>query len=268
VQYGPPAEHNNEEARSRFFSPVFNHLVKQFTFMLRNDPETIIKGRIEYFFKAFGAIAVLCIEMKFKIGNDKERLDCIAQVIAECDGCDLNNIDNGFSLPIHCILSDGLSFEFFKFERTPTPRFLRGCFAGDPVHLRRGLELPDFAKRSTSLPFILQLRGVCETIFDTMVCAYISGLRAHHGVSKARGENERSKRPSFDRWDEALKSAEDALRICREAESLREAGDSASADTKAEAALCALQESTASIPTVYTSKLIMSDWDRDQVSKA
>ena len=115
-----------------------------------------------------------------------------------------------------------------------------------------------------------------------MVCAYISGLRAHHGV---RGENERSKRPSFDRWDEALKSAEDALRIFREAESLREAGESASADTKAEAALCALQEryflssphsvpdfslclSTASIPTMYTSKLIMSDWDRDQVSKA
>jgi hypothetical protein len=60
--------------------------------MLRNDPETIIKGRIgtggriEYFFKAFGATAVLCIEMKFKIGNDKERLDYIAQVIAECDG--------------------------------------------------------------------------------------------------------------------------------------------------------------------------------------
>ena len=70
---------------------VFNHLVKQFRFMLRNEPEAIItghigtRGRIECFFKAFGATAVLCVEMKFKIGNDKERLDCIAQVIAECD---------------------------------------------------------------------------------------------------------------------------------------------------------------------------------------
>ena len=71
---------------------IFNHLVKQFTFMLRNNPKTIIqgrigtRGRIKYFFKAFGAIAILCIEWKTKIGNDPERLDAIAQVIAECDG--------------------------------------------------------------------------------------------------------------------------------------------------------------------------------------
>jgi len=187
---------------------VFNHLVKQFAFMLRNDLEIIsgcigTRGRIEYVFKAFGAIVIICVEMKFMTGTDKERLDCIAQVIAKCDGmlhalwlhtsatdpfeytaCDLNNTNHGFSLPIHCILSDGLSFEFFKFERTHTPRFLRGCFAGDPVHLRRGLELLDFVKRSTSLPFILELRGVCETIFDMMLCAYISGLQACHKASK------------------------------------------------------------------------------------
>jgi hypothetical protein len=44
------------------------------------------QGRIEYFFKTFGAVAVLCIEMKLKVGNDDERLKIIAQVIAECDG--------------------------------------------------------------------------------------------------------------------------------------------------------------------------------------
>ena len=60
--------------------------------MLRNNPETMIggrigtQGRVEYFFKAFGAVAVLCIEMKFKVGNDDERLKIIAQVISECDG--------------------------------------------------------------------------------------------------------------------------------------------------------------------------------------
>ena len=60
--------------------------------MLRNKPETMIddrigtQGRIEYFFKTFGAVAVLCIEMKLKVGNDDERLKIIAQVIAECDG--------------------------------------------------------------------------------------------------------------------------------------------------------------------------------------
>jgi hypothetical protein len=60
--------------------------------MLRNKPETIIdgrigtRGRIEYFFKTFGAVAVLCIEIKLVVGNDEERLKVIAQVIAECDG--------------------------------------------------------------------------------------------------------------------------------------------------------------------------------------
>ena len=60
--------------------------------MLRNYPETMItgrvgtRGRIEYFFKAFGALAILCIEMKLGVGNLKERLGAIGQVIAECDG--------------------------------------------------------------------------------------------------------------------------------------------------------------------------------------
>jgi hypothetical protein len=60
--------------------------------MLRNNPETIIegcigtKGHIEYFFKAFGTIAILFIEMKLKVGNDMERLKAIAQVIVESDG--------------------------------------------------------------------------------------------------------------------------------------------------------------------------------------
>ena len=70
----------------------FNHLVKFFTFVLRNQPETMIEGRIgtrdpiQYFFKTFGAVAILCVETKVKIGNDDERLAAIAQVIAECDG--------------------------------------------------------------------------------------------------------------------------------------------------------------------------------------
>ena len=60
--------------------------------MLRNNPETTISGRIgtqgciEYFLKTFGAVAIIFIEMKLKVGNDAERLEAIAQAIAECDG--------------------------------------------------------------------------------------------------------------------------------------------------------------------------------------
>ncbi len=45
-----------------------------------------IGTHIKYFFKAYGAVAILCIEMELKLGNDEERLKIIAQLIAECDG--------------------------------------------------------------------------------------------------------------------------------------------------------------------------------------
>jgi len=67
-------------------------LVAQFGFAFRNLPESILDGRvttkdkIESYFKAFGSIAVLLIEVKLRIGCAKERIDAIAQVIAECDG--------------------------------------------------------------------------------------------------------------------------------------------------------------------------------------
>lgn len=62
-----------------------------------------------------------------------------------------------------------------------------------------------------------------------------------------------SKKSSFDKWDEALKSAEDALKIFREAESQRHNGDLDSADTCVREALCALQKMYAlqsSLPSV------------------
>jgi hypothetical protein len=130
-----------------------------------------------------------------------------------------------------------LTFEFFTFERKPNPTFLRGCFAGDPKHLRRGINVPDFSTMDTCLPFILQLRCVCETIFDVMLSAYIAGLEAYHGRSKERGKQEGLKRPSFDAWDSALQTAQFAQTKFREAEAQRKAGDITSADLTVKKAL-------------------------------
>ncbi|KAF9030342.1 hypothetical protein BDZ89DRAFT_949763 [Hymenopellis radicata] len=277
VQYGAPIEHGTEEATSRFFSPIFNHLVKLFNFMLRNKPETMIDGRIgmqnriEYFFRTFGAVALLCIEMKLKVGNDVERLGIIAQVIAECDGCNVKNSSADYSLPIHCIFTDGLTYEFFKFEKKPknsNPSFLRGCFSGDPVHLRHGLNVPDYSFMETTLPFILQLRCACETVFDIMLSAYIEGLKAYHVHSEEWGRKHGSKRPSLDGWDRALQSADRALAAFREAEVQRKDGDLDAADATTDQALLALQESTGAAPTFYGSRLIMKDWDEVEVRKA
>ena len=70
----------------------FNNLVAQSGITFRNEPESVIqscittRGRIEYYFKAFGVIVILCIEIKLETGDKDACLNVIAQVIAECDG--------------------------------------------------------------------------------------------------------------------------------------------------------------------------------------
>jgi hypothetical protein len=63
-----------------------------FSGLLFNTPESLLegkiasKGRMEYQFKVFDGIIILFIEVKLEIGGFSERLNCIAQVIAEADG--------------------------------------------------------------------------------------------------------------------------------------------------------------------------------------
>ncbi|KAN0068796.1 hypothetical protein V8E54_012965, partial [Elaphomyces granulatus] len=98
MQYGHMGRHQNEEARSRFLSAIrlsssfgrsadINTIVL-FSGVLFNTPETLLEGRVtmEYQFKTFGGITVIFIEVKLDIGSATERQNCIAQVIAECDG--------------------------------------------------------------------------------------------------------------------------------------------------------------------------------------
>jgi len=184
-------------------------------------------------------------------------------------GCDLNNAERTFSLPILCILSDGLTFEFFKFEKKgEVSSFFRGCFPGDPEPLQHGLTLPDPKTAETPLPFIIQLRRICETVFDTMLNAYIFALRAYRNRSESTGLQEWVKRPSLDGWDSALRFAEDALATFRNAESQRKDGDVESADASVVEGLELLHKSTGAVSTVYTSKLFMSGWDEEVVRKA
>ena len=64
----------------------------EFSSSFRNLPESTIEGRIatkdrvQYHFTAIRSTVLVLIEVKFKIGNAKERLDAVAQIIAECDG--------------------------------------------------------------------------------------------------------------------------------------------------------------------------------------
>ena len=91
-QYGPLNMHDNEEARAHFLSGYFNQIVGLFSGLLLNKLEAVLegkiitKGRIEYQFRTYGGVTVVFIEVKLDVGNLAERLNCYAQVIAECDG--------------------------------------------------------------------------------------------------------------------------------------------------------------------------------------
>jgi len=74
----------------------------------------------------------------------------------------------------------------------------------------------------TTFPFILHLRCACETIFDIMLSAYITGLKAYYVQSEEQGRKQGSKGPSLDGWDWARQSADRALAVFREAEVQRE----------------------------------------------
>lgn len=44
------------------------------------------KGKVAYYFRAIHSVAILFVEFKYTTGGASERLDAIAQVIAECGG--------------------------------------------------------------------------------------------------------------------------------------------------------------------------------------
>ena len=269
MQYGHLSDHITEEATSRFMSPVWfrfalhcekltlslqilNHLIAQFGFKFRNLPESIIKGRLptrgrmQYYFRAFGRISILVVEAKFEIRNIPARFDTIAQVIAECDGqffsffflrsgclfiyfvtaCDWNNSMNNFGLPVFGILWGGVAVQFFKYDGTMKAYpFFRGAFSGDPLPLQNGIVLPDSALAESTLPFILTMRQISETVFDSLLRGYIASPEAYRDGPATTA----NRRGSLDKWDEALESARCALSRFRDAESKRQRSDKAGA---------------------------------------
>lgn len=271
-QYGPPIEHETEEATSRFLAPIFNRLVAQFGFAFRNLPESILDGRvttrgkIEYYFKAFGSISALFIEVKLKIGSRKERMDAIAQVIAECDACCWNNARQGLRVPVFGILCDGNVFQFFLFDGCTRPfSFIRGTLPGDSPTLRRGFKLDDFTTAESSRPFIRALRQICEIIFDLLLQSYISSLDAYRNRSVGKGKKEGRPRKSTHEWEEALNFAGDALEKFRAAEAMRQNNLPDEANTTVQDAIDFLKRSIDKVPIIDKTDLIMSGWDDGEV---
>ncbi|KAH9040797.1 hypothetical protein EDB85DRAFT_1925561 [Lactarius pseudohatsudake] len=267
IPYGNLRQHSNEETRSRFFAPIVNRLTALFGSWIRNTSESLMsdritkRGRVEYYFKTFNAaVSVVLVEVTWNIGDGKERLNAIAQVIAECDACNWNNRKDSFNIPVYGILCDGCSFQFFTFDGNVTPsKFTMGTFPGSPF---RGLKLVDFSSKPTARPFIHSLRPICETIFNLLLLTYIVSMKAFR-------DRFASQQKSLDGWDRALKFAEEALEMSQTAEVLRQEDSTVTADAIAAAAIKALKISMDAVPLSrkYINPPLMDSWDDDEVRR-
>ncbi|TDL16563.1 hypothetical protein BD410DRAFT_731203 [Rickenella mellea] len=228
LQYGPLMDQANEEATSRTLSPIFNRLVAIFEHAIINEHESIIygrlttKGRIEYHFKTFGAVAILFVEVKHLIRSLNDKMDAIGQVIAECDACDWSNVSSNIHVPIYGILCDAVGFSFFRFNGSASKpdRFTGGYYPDGNTDTRRFSIIPIFPTVPKPLGFLISLRIITELVFDIMLAAYCESLVVFRDRSQAEVSRGRP-RKSLANWEEAIKHAESARVKFRAAETKR-----------------------------------------------
>ncbi|KAF8535858.1 hypothetical protein BDD12DRAFT_750529 [Trichophaea hybrida] len=222
--YKPPELHGIEDARSRFLAPLWHHIVAKFGMLIRNTPETMIQGRIttqgriEYQFRSFDSLIVLFIELKMFVGDLNERMNAIAQVLAEGDACDYDNFQQGFNLPVYGILSDGSSWMFFRFNRTL--QVARGVIPAEGDRQYLEYSIPPFQSTKT-VEYVRSLRPACEYIYSIILTRFVNSIGAFYDQSIRR----HSKRSSTPQWlnsrTAARNALEKALLAAREAEAIR-----------------------------------------------
>ena len=142
------------------------------------------------------------------------------------------------TIPIHGILCDGATFQFFNFDASTKPyKFSMGVPRGSRFRVSGGLPLADFSSEPTARSFIHSLRPICETVFNLLLVAYSASLKVYHDRSASRN----GQRNSLDGWEKALKFAAEALDKSQRAEEMRQENKFGDADAGAEAAFSALK---------------------------
>ncbi|KAF8329589.1 uncharacterized protein EI90DRAFT_3063095 [Cantharellus anzutake] len=216
--YGPMPAHGNEVTRSRFLSPIFNCLMPLFGLHIRTTPEVQLEGSKGRYKKA--------------VGNATEHLNAVAQLIAGCNAGDFANQHTYLQVPVYGILYDGNAFEFFMFSRNTESPSQPSFFCGlleDPTGSKDIMPLALLTGKSRTF--------VSFASFDLLLKSYIKCLTQYYNISQ-EDSNPGLKWPSLDGWDAAIKSAKEALDICRQADQHHAAGEWEASNAKAE---CGMQ---------------------------
>ena len=261
VQYGRLTRLNNEEARSRFISSLFSEIVCLFGNAVVNEPEGLLdaqftkKGKIKHHFYAMRSISIVFIEVeKYLVVGEKAYLDILGQVLAECAACDYANSKAQHWVPILAILCDGEKFEFIVYDSGVKHVYSSGWITG--LMDKKGM--PDI--------FALSVKETTEYLFDYFIMAYINGLRSFGNRSNlVASQSISKKRPSTEKWMDALAKAEYAHTLVRKAAMLAREGASEGEIEKAEEyaarGVDKLKESVELLPKERQERIMESCWD-------
>ena len=274
----------NESAVQLYIHPIPSAILKLFRGRLTNMPEHLLTGQIansgrcEFTIGFKGRLMLLFIELKHELSkNDKHHSDVIAQVIAETDGADTSNSSNEFDgFPIHAILTDGLSFEFYvvSFHHWTVHRGTGGVDMGiKPWQGNKSrISLPPDEQSPDYLP---QLKIIIELLFDTFVQAYLYGIVAQLNWSARRARflntalgSGYARRNSTGHWEKAHILGCQAHETLRAAHNMR-LHSPIKADQLATVGLQMLEESTACIPKPELDWSFLDQWElkRDELMR-
>ncbi|KAG8892674.1 hypothetical protein FRB99_002544, partial [Tulasnella sp. 403] len=234
-------------------------LADLFCSSITNTPGTLFQGRnktasrVEHLFCTVNDIILLLVEIKYNLGTPAERMNAIAQVVSEADDtyyalrhhitCDYRNASLHYHHPITCILFDGHSFQFFRFDYSQTIRVSQGV-----SDTKRTFALAD----SLELPkqLIDDIRPVCKIVFALLLQAHAYGLRSQ------------AKRDSEERagWIAGVEVAEEVLATRVRANGLT---DKVEAEERVTLAINRLTSSIKALPSgaLITNKRLMAFFD-------
>ncbi|KAK6354288.1 hypothetical protein TWF730_008700 [Orbilia blumenaviensis] len=249
-QYGPPADHLTEAGRSRYISAAFNHIVSWFRLMIYNRPENFIasdspkKNGLRNYFKCFGGCTILVLDIRLNLGIGKDRLNYIAQLIAELESCNLGNEKQGFSVPIVGILCDGSSFEYFSYDGY-SKSFSRGLLVAKSTPGSTAIArvtLPPITQ-ATGVEYIRALRPLCESFYFLLLKGFLAGLEAYIRRARDYGAGDGTRNYGSEaEWELALAKAVFARNKSVEAGETAIEGNVQAAEKIAEEARMLLEE--------------------------
>ncbi len=257
------------------YNPIPGTLLTLFGGRLTNIPERKLVGQLGNsgrceFTISFHNLLVLCfVEYKQGLRHGPDVYsDIVAQVIAEMDGADTHNQSGEMDgICIHAILTDGVTFEFFKanFKHWTMHRGLGYLDEGVPYDGGYRISLPD-AERAVD--YLAKLKVVVEIIFDTFLTSYVEGIAAQKARSERHQRNWEDqlgrgflRRKSNSFWEFAESEAVEAQTKLHAAHRYRLINPH-EADELAQIGLRHLTQSVLSIPTPGLDWTFLDNWDQ------